>query len=233
MIVVDNRLNFPENCPKNPTFEVAQNFFKFRIDESKGWAATQPGQACWKIVGIEINTGVLVYKPLVTDLMGLALGNILVYRSYPDAPKFNHIPNPLYFSGGNASFTETGGDKLGRAEFDTHVMVNDIGPDSIWVSASPNGTPPQFSDMMTNLGWNGSQNHDAVSPIFRWTVKDNEENPPTEPPPVSGEYFLVDLENGIWKRHIKWVDGPPPVNENVIGLAVEGKIVKYIKWTNI
>jgi hypothetical protein len=40
------------------------------------------------------------------------------------------------------------------------------GPDVIWVSASPPGKQPQFSDAASGLGWIGGTDHLSPNPIF-------------------------------------------------------------------
>jgi hypothetical protein len=182
MFVIDNRLQERKDLPKNPTYEQAKAFFNFRIDESLGWSKTKPGESCWKIVGIEINTGILVYRPLVLMENGKpnSKDKFVICRHNNASPIIQ--TKPAYFNSAHVGWTETGGDKIGRVEFDTHVMQDGQGPDSIWVAASPDGLPPQHSDLMTNLGWNGSTNHDAVSPIFQWIKKEDE--------PMTKEFYL-------------------------------------------
>lgn len=188
MIVIDNRASNAGSfgqLPKNPTWEQVQALFKLAINETKGWAVTPAGQACWRFIGVTLQEGPAVYRLEVRDKDGAPYPGILVARNYSSAPTFPAPILPAYFPNGEAGFTESGGDKLGAREFSyggSSVTGSNGGPDSFWVSASPPGQQPQFSDLAGSFGWLGGTNHFNPSPIFQYVVKG-------EIPP-SGEYFL-------------------------------------------
>lgn len=224
MIVNDKRSAGSEFLPKNPTYEQARDYFGFRHVQTRGWDVTQVGEACWKMIGITIYEGIVVYRPLILDLEGDPLGDIAVFRHYPGAPQFPVVIHPEYYTSGNYGMTGTSGDKHGVVEFDSHIIGSEGGPDSIWASSSPNGLPPQHADMIEGLGWMGGTNHVAVSPIFQWVVKSNV-------PPQPGKYRLVDMKDGVIVKYIDFVNGPPPAVSNVLGLLDGNTLVAHVNWT--
>lgn len=224
MIVIDERSAGSEFLKKNPTYEEARNYFGFRHVQTRGWDVTEVGEACWKMIGITIYEGIVVYRPFILNATGGPMGDIVVFRHYPGAPQFPIVINPEYYTSGNYGITETSGDKFGVVEFDSHIIGTEGGPDSIWVSASPNNLPPQHSDMIEGLGWMGGTNHVAVSPIFQWVVKENV-------PPGPGQFRLADIVDGKIKKYIDFINGPPPVESNTLALMDGDDIIAHVNWT--
>lgn len=229
MIVNDNRIDAHPDLKLNPTYEQAQQFFGFRHVQSRGWNSTDIDESCWKMIGIEINTGIVVFRPKVLGQDGKPLGHIVIFRHYDGAQNFDHKVNPEYYTTGTGGMSGASGDKHGVVEFDmgrSHVIVDGVGPDSIWVSASPNNEPPQHSDMLENLGWHGATNHDAVSPIFQWVVKENGFIPPTP----TGDYMLADIDSdGKIIKYIPFIEGQPD-SQNILAIMIGDEIVAYQNW---
>lgn len=104
------------------------------------------------------------------------------------------------------------------------------GPDAFWVSVSPNGQPPQFSDLAVGFGWLGGSVHFNPSPIFGEMIKPPTE-PPVEPPIVTGRYVLANLDaSGRVVGYIPFIDGAPSVNRARLAILDHGRIVGYREW---
>lgn len=233
MIVIDKRSSNAGSfaqLPKNPTWEQVVTLFKIGVNESLGWAATPNGKACWRFIGVSLQEGPTVYQVQIQDQAGAMAPGILALRNYSSAPKFPAPITPAYFPNGEAGFSGASGDKLGIAEFSyaaSSVVGPSGGPDSFWVSAGPNETEPQFSDLAANFGWLGGTNHLNPSPLFQYQVKD------TTPPPVGGHYTLANLDAaGQIVGYIPFIDGAPPTPGGSARLAIlkDGLIVGYQEW---
>lgn len=244
MIVIDNRgtnAGSLSQLSKNPTWEQVVNLFKLKIREDLGWGATPSGQACWRFVGVSLQEGPTVYQVQVKSSIGLLVGGILALRHYSTAPDFQSAINPPYYPNGLAVFTREDGDKFGLAEF-TYAMSSivgpDGGPDSFWISASPNGQQPQYSDLVSGFGWLGGTNHLNPSPIFQYQVRDygpdHQEDDPEPVPPVAvtGHYLLANV-NAAGERigWIPFIDGPIPTGTGArLVIMLDGKEVGYQEW---
>jgi len=197
-----------------------------------GRAACPPGQAYWQFIGVSINDGIAAYRVQVRDLSGNGAPNILVLRNYTTAPKFPAPITPAYFPNGEAGFTEGGGDKFGAREFGyggSSVTGTAGGPDSFWVSASPNGQQPQYSDLALGFGWLGGTNHLNPSPIFQYTIKSDV---PVPPPTTTGRFVLANIgPDGKIVAYIPFITGSPSTpGQGVLALMDNGQIVSYVNW---
>lgn len=237
MIVQDNRGSNAGSLsilPKNPTWQQVVNLFKLKVREDMGWTATPVNQACWRFVGVTLQEGPAVYRMEVWNEAGDPYPGILVARHFSTAPQFKDPISPPYYSNGEANFTEAGGDKFGAREFGYSggsVTGPDGGPDSFWVSASPPGQQPQYSDLAEGFGWLGGTNHFNPSPIFQYQVKSNGGDVP--PVVITGHYVLANLdEAGRVVGYIPFIDGPIPENVPAGRLVIlkDGEIVGYQEW---
>ncbi len=154
--------------PRINDFETLQSIFRIQVDRSLGWDEAPLGQACWKVVGFELRAGPAEYKLKVLKEDGRPFLGIVVYRHRPGASQLPGTVRPPYFNQGDGMFTND----FGEAVFGQASVAGSMGgADTIWVSASPPGQEPQFSDAVRNLG-----RHNATglvpNPIFQYVVQD-------------------------------------------------------------
>jgi hypothetical protein len=96
----------------------------------------------------------------------------------------------------------------------------DGGPDVIWLSASPEGKEPQYSDAASGLGWIGGTDHLNPNPIFQYVVKSS-----TTPPPTTGEYALEVVVNGQMVGYVPITTGT--TGNDAIWLVKDGQRLGY------
>lgn len=178
-------------------FETLQGIFKFSVDRSLGEDRAQPGDHYFKLVGLELRSGIAAYIPQVKALDGGPLPNILMCRHWPNiessgVPTFT--PDPAYFPVATGGFTDGNG-VLGMPYSGDSVFGPNGGPDSIWPNTDPPGLPRRHSDALKNNGWHGATDHLTVNPIFQEAVK--ESGGGIEPPPVGGNSLVQLLVGGV------------------------------------
>lgn len=180
--------------PRISDLATAQALFGFQVDTTKGWAACPEGQACWKLIGIQLRTGIAAIIPLVIGPIGMPNANILVYENWPGAPTQPVTPTPAYYTNFVAGWTDANG-VLGFGYSGGGVVQVGGGPFAIWASAAPPGQQPQFADCLQKVGWLGSSDHWTPSPVFAYVVK-----PAATPPPTpAGPGCVVGVLEAILK----------------------------------
>jgi hypothetical protein len=159
--------------PRLSDFETLQSIFHLAVDRSLGWDEAPLGQACWKLAGFELRAGPAEYKLRVLKADGQPFPNIVAYRHRPGAPQLPGTVRPPYFNHGQGQFTN----QVGEVVFgEASVAGPNGGSDTIWVSASPPGMEPQFSDAVNNLGRH-SVTGLVPNPIFQYAVQDGADLP--------------------------------------------------------
>jgi hypothetical protein len=209
--------------PHIETFAELKQHFGMEIDRKFGWDLTPVGKACWKLVGFEVRTGSSEYIVKVMDHEGRPRPNILVIRWWPDVDKHNEPIKPQYFGPWwDGGFTNGNGN-LGCPFGGGNVTGPTGGVDAIWVSASPPGIEPQFSDCVYELGWIGGTHYLNAAPHFQYVVK-------TTDVPTTGDAHLVVLnESGVVQYNYPLYAGAPgSVGQPAVGVMVNGQIVYYM-----
>lgn len=212
--------------PRISSYEELQQYFGVEVERQFGWDVTPQGQACWKIVGFEVRTGVAAYIPQIKKEDGSPYPEILTIRWWPDVDKYDQTVKPHYRLAENpkwdGGFTDANG-TIGMAYGGGSIGGPDGGPDVIWVSASPPGQQPQYSDAVSGLGWIGGTDHLNPNPIFQYTVKGSTPTP-------TGQIYLVNIQNGIITGYIPWIPGSPSQSGQYIGLWQDGQVVYNLPW---
>jgi len=156
--------------PRMSTLAEAQALFKFGVNRSLGWDACPEGQACWKLIGVQIRTGIAAFIPLVVGPNALPDDQILVFLYWPGAPDLDPTAKPRYFEKAVGGWTDSNG-VVGFAYGTGGLIGATGGPYANWVSAAPPGLQPQYSDALTNLGWLGGTDHFCPSGVWQYLVK--------------------------------------------------------------
>lgn len=185
-----------ELVPRITTFEELVSFFKMQIRRDLGEERAADGEKYFKLVGFYLRSGIAAYIPKVLDETGTPLANILVFRHWPGADPLPQPINPPYFDRGVGGFTNADGD-IGFGYAGESVVLENGGPDAIWVSADPPGGERQHSDCVTHLGWFGGTDHLTANPIFQVTTKAGE-------PPPNGEHYIAVVIDGqeVWRANL-------------------------------
>lgn len=173
--------------PRIENFETLQTIFHLEVDRSRGWNETSFGQACWKVVGFEVGINPAEIKLKVLQKNSHPAPEVVVFRHWPSGPQLPGAVRPAYFNSGEGKFTNG----LGEVTFGN---VSEVGPtggaDTIWISASPPGQEPQFSNAVRNLG-----RHSATglvpNPVFQYVVQDGSEMVQEQ-----GDYTLAIVTGG-------------------------------------
>lgn len=170
--VTDLRRPWLEKVPQLHMFEdIIQHFASISVDQTHGWDATPPGEACWKVDGFYVSVGIVEIRPFVLDQDSNYIPNKKVNWYYPGIPQKETF-DPPYFDKGEAGNTKASPD-LDGAHFmvsrDHYVGPPNPGPDTVWVAAEEGW--PRFSDAVKGLGMRSETDHLIVNPIFKYAVK--------------------------------------------------------------
>lgn len=192
-----------EPVPRITTWDQLQEHLPVQVRRDHGWDATPPGVACWRLKEIYIRSGVAEFISKVLDINGNPLADYIVLFHWPDAPPLPEGAWKEYFTNGVFGQTNANGD-VGFPFGPGGVYVNGSGPHSIWVSPTL-GKPnePQYSDLLTNMGWHGATDHVAANPIFGWDVKPEGD----QPPPATGNHYITVGIDGqvVWRADLEIV----------------------------
>jgi len=198
----------PENEPSLQAYPrltelvAAQALFGFGIDTSLGWTACPPGQACWKLIGLQLRTGIAAVIPLVIGPSGVPNANILVYENWPSVETPEVAPTPLYYRNYVAGWTNADG-VVGFGYGAGGVVGSGGGPFAIWASNAPPGLQPQYADCLKRVGWLGGTDHFTPSPVFAYVVKPAE----TTPEPTPGGSGCATFLGALGKLLQKMAEG--------------------------
>ena len=159
--------------PRISDLATAQALFGFQVDTTKGWAACPEGQACWKLIGIQLRTGIAAIIPLVIGPLGMPNANILVYENWPGADSQPVAATPPYYSNYVGGWTNGDG-VVGFGYGGGGVVAPGGGPFAVWPSNGPTAPvvlEPQYADCLQKVGWLGGTDHFTPSPVFAYVTK--------------------------------------------------------------
>ena len=194
-------------------------YFGLTIDGTYGWDAAPVGALVWAVVGLEVRTGVASYIAQFyrADGSPVLANEVRAARAWPGAqsaangetlrPNYPGLYNQDGFKTNCGVAGWSNGD--GRVGFPyshgSMIAIGARGPDMIWPMTPAGGSPPQYADCVTGLGWITNTNHLNVNPIYQLVTKTGSPIPP--PPLPEGDYLLKVIVHG---QEIGYIPIYPP-----------------------
>jgi hypothetical protein len=207
-------------------WDVLQNFYKLKQDETYGCERAQPGELYWDAYAIEFGCGPALFKPQwfyedgarVTDV------SIAAFNHWPGAPSLHADWDPRPYENAEVGWSDNG--IIGWAYSGDAHIGDDGGVFAIWTSSDPTSWSDRRvgSTVVYDLGfWD---NHCTPSPLFKERRK-------AGTPPVGDGAQLLDIdEEGNVQGQLQF-QTEQPQGKRSLGLSLDGVLSGWLEWGQV